>query len=91
MRDFCINQTTVKIYFDNQSTIHLSKNPQYHTRKKHIDIKYHFVHDIIEEGEVEVLKVHTSENDVDMLTKHVPKLKLLKCLELIGLDLPETG
>lgn len=35
------------LYSDNQSTIHLSKNPMFHDRTKHIDIKYHFIRDII--------------------------------------------
>lgn len=91
MKDLGLNQTVVKIYCNNQNAIHLLKNPQYHTRTKHINIKYHFVWDKIEELEIEVLKVYTSENVVDMLKKPVSKLKLLKCLELIGFNLPETG
>lgn len=91
MEDFGINQTIVKIFCNNQSVVHFPKNSQYHSRTNHIDIKYHFVRDKIEKGEIEVLKVHTSHNAADMLTKLVAKLKLLKCLELIGLDLLEKG
>lgn len=57
------------IVSDNQSMIHLSKNQQIHSRIKHIDIRYHFVREQIENGSIEVFKVHTSENAVDMLTK----------------------
>lgn len=90
MKDFGLDQTVVKIYCDNQSNIHLSKNPQYHTRIKQIDIKYHFVCDKIETRELEVYKVHITENAAAMLTKLVLKPKLLKCLELISFDLPEA-
>ena len=68
MKDFGIKHLVVKIYYDNQSTIHLSKNPQFHSRTKHIDIKFHFIGEKIEVGEIEVLKVHTSENATDMLS-----------------------
>lgn len=68
MEDFGINQTIVKIFCNNQSVVHFPKNSQYHSRTNHIDIKYHFVRDKIEKGEIEVLKVHTLDNATDMLT-----------------------
>ncbi|XP_038887051.1 mitochondrial carnitine/acylcarnitine carrier-like protein [Benincasa hispida] len=37
------------------------------------------------------MKIHTSDNAADMLTKPITKLKLSKCLELIGFNLPEKG
>lgn len=45
---------------------------------------------MIEKGEIEVVKVHTSENAADMLTKLVPKLIFLQCLDMIGFELPKT-
>ena len=84
LKDFGLSQKSVKIYCDNQSTIHLSKNQQYHSRTKHIDIKFHFIREQIEKQEVEVLKVHTSENTTDILTKVVTRTKFLKCLQTIG-------
>ena len=89
MKDFGIKQSIVKIYCDNQSTILLLKNSQYHSRTKHIDIKFHFIRAKIEVGEIEVLKVQTSENAANMLTKLVSKMKLQKCFELVGFNLPE--
>lgn len=73
-----------------KANIHLFKNPQYHTRIKQIDRKYHFVCDKIETREIEVHNVHITENAAAMLTKLVLKPKLLKCLELISFDLPEA-
>ena len=43
VKDFGIWYKSVKIYCDNQSTIHLSKNQHYHSRIKHIDNKFHFI------------------------------------------------
>ena len=42
------------IYEDNQSTICSAKNQQIHEKTKHIDIKYHFVHDLVEAGRIKV-------------------------------------
>ena len=72
-------------------TINLSKNPQYHSRTKYIDIKFHFIREKIEGGEIEVLKVQTSEKCCRHAHQVVSKLKLQKCLELVGFDLPEKG
>lgn len=36
-------QDTVVIHCDNQEAIHFSKNPQYHERTKHVDVKPHFI------------------------------------------------
>lgn len=51
----------VKIKIDNQSAIALCKNPVYHERSKHIDVKYHFVRSCVEDGKVEVEHVRTDE------------------------------
>ena len=57
------------IYEDNQSTICLAKNQQVHGRTKHIDIKYHFVRDLVEAGRIKV-EYCASENMIaDILTK----------------------
>ena len=45
----------ITFYKDNQSAIAMSKNPQFHGRSKHIDIKYHFVRDQVQKKAVTVL------------------------------------
>ena len=42
----------VKIHEDNQGSIALAKNPEYHKCTKHIDIRYHFVREKVEDGQV---------------------------------------
>ncbi|KAG2758352.1 hypothetical protein Pcac1_g29503 [Phytophthora cactorum] len=44
------NDEAVKIYEDNQGSIALAKNPEFHKRTKHIDIRYHFVREKVEDG-----------------------------------------
>jgi len=51
------------------SAIYLAKNQVYHVRTKHIDVKYHFVWDVFEDGDIEVKKIQTKDNPTNMLTK----------------------
>ena len=53
-------------------------------RTKHIDIRYHFVRDIIEQGMVKVCKISTHDNPADMMTKSVPVTKFELCSSLVG-------
>ncbi|XP_031265285.1 secreted RxLR effector protein 161-like [Pistacia vera] len=71
------------IFSDSQSAIHLSKNPVYHERTKHIDVRYHFVRDLISRDEIALLKVSTEENPADMGTKTVIHTKFKHCLNLL--------
>ena len=65
-------QRYVDVFCDSQSAIHLTKNSMYHERKKHNDIRLHFIKDVIEEGLVQVEKISTDVNPVALLTKVIP-------------------
>ena len=73
------------VFCDNQSAIHLTKNPMYHERSKHIAVKYNFIRETVSEGIVAVKKVATVDNPADMMTKPVPLHKFKHCLDLIGI------
>lgn len=47
-----LKQEQVVVHCDNQSAIHLSKHQVFHERSKHIDVKLHFVRDVIAKGGV---------------------------------------
>ena len=61
----------ITIYEDNQSVFAMSKNPQFHGRSKHIDIKYHFVRDQVEKKAVTVLYCPTGSMLADLFTKGI--------------------
>lgn len=63
----------VKLFIDNKSAIALSKNPIYHNRSKHIDIRYHFIRSCLEDKLIEVEHISTVEEIADILTKALRK------------------
>ena len=75
LRDFKVKQDMMRVNCDNQSALHLMKNPTFHSQTKHIDIRYHFVRDVVDDGLVSLLKIHTDANPTDVLTKSMAREK----------------
>jgi hypothetical protein len=73
--EFGIHQDVIKVYCDNHSAICLTKNNMYQFKTKHIDIKYHYIRDIVGEGNIKVDKIHSDENPTDMFTKSLSNTK----------------
>lgn len=69
---------------DNQSAIKLVKNPEYHKRSKHIDVKYHFIREKFQEGVFQIQYVATDEQFGDIFTKPLSRVKFEKFRNLIG-------
>ena len=61
----------VKIFENNQGSIALAKNPKFHKRTKHIDIRYHFVREKVEDGQVVLQYVSTTDKLADTMTKAI--------------------
>jgi len=81
--DLGIEQDLLKINCDSTSAIYLAKKQVYHARTKHIDVKLYIVREILDEGDIELLKVHTKENLADILTKVVSEVKFTHCKEML--------
>ena len=71
------------VFCDNQSAIFLAKYQKYYARTKYIDVKYHYVIEIIEGGDMLLKKINTKDNPSDMLTKVISGVKFQYCLKLI--------
>ncbi|KAL7083944.1 hypothetical protein ACP275_14G193700 [Erythranthe tilingii] len=67
--DYGISQDLLHIYCDNMSAINISKNPVQHSRTKHIEIRYHFIRNLVEEGSVSLEYVTTEKQLADIFTK----------------------
>ena len=77
---------TSNIYEDNQSTIKLIEGEMTGSRTKHIDIRYHFVHQFIKDNEVNLLYVKSEDNIADMMTKPFSAEKLKLFRKLVNLN-----
>ena len=71
------------IYEDNQSCIALATNPIYHSRTKHIDIKYHFIRDHADK-EVDIVYCPTKDMVADALTKPLARPAFERHIEALG-------
>eukprot|EP00253_Pinus_taeda_P007219 PITA_07219 len=75
---------TTVILCDNQSGIRFSVNPVFHDRSKHIDIKYHYIRDMVQRGAIRLQHIGIDEQFTDILTKPLRKVKFLTCRERLG-------
>lgn len=64
---------------DNTSAVKLIKNPEFHQRSKHIDVRYHFLRDLYNRGEIDITYVTSEEQLADICTKALPKPRF-ECL-----------
>jgi len=72
------------IFCDNQSGIHLSKNLVFHNHSKHIDIRYHFIWNMVQQGAIRLQHIRTDEQVTNILTKPLGKVKFLSFRERFG-------
>ncbi|GKE28121.1 hypothetical protein Tco_1443505 [Tanacetum coccineum] len=67
--DYGYNFMNTKIFIDNESTICIMKNPLFHSKTKHTEIRHHFIRDSNEKKIIQMNKIHTDQNVTDLLTK----------------------
>ena len=73
------------MFTNSQSAIHLVKNSALHSKTKHIQLRYHFIRSVLEDGQLKLEKIHTNDNPADMLTKVVTREKLNSSSASVGL------
>ncbi len=90
MADICESaKGPTDLFEDNQGTIAMAKNPVSHSRTKHIDIKYHYVREAIQEKAIQVTYCPTENMLADLLTKPLPRVRHQSLRKLIGIvELP---
>jgi len=80
-----VNTQTLKVFCDSRGAISLAKNAITSQRSKHIDVRWHFVRDHVENGNIEVKHLSTDEMSADILTKPLNKPKIKFFCEKLGL------
>jgi hypothetical protein len=73
------------IIFGQSTAISLTKDGSYHTRTKHIDIQYHFIRFMVQEGNFSLIYCPTEDMTVDTLTKPLPSIKAKHFAAALGL------
>ena len=81
----------VVLNIDNKSAISLCKNPVHHDRSKHIDTKYHYIRQCVEESKIEVNYVCTNDQLADILTKSLGRVKFAEMRGRIGVQAVKMG
>ena len=66
---------TVELRVDNSSAIELTKNPAFHSKTKHIDVRYHYIQMSIEKKWIKINHVPSKEKLVDIIMKALGKVK----------------
>ena len=81
-----LNEPSVKstlINEDNQSTIGMAKNPQYHRRAKHIDIKFHYIREQVEKKAIQLECCESKNMVADMVIKALLSSQSVKLREML--------
>jgi hypothetical protein len=71
---------------DNQGAIALAKDNKFHSRTKHIDLRYHFIREAVDEGKITMKYIPTTDNVADIFTKALAKPKFKGFVQLLGLE-----
>jgi hypothetical protein len=86
MEELGKKQENSMLYCESESVIHLAKNSTFHSKTKHIQLRYHFIRNALEDGHLKLEKTHTSQNPADTLTKGVTREKLSSYSVSVGLQ-----
>ena len=76
----------IAICGDNNGSLFIASNPVTETRSKHIDIRYHYIRDVIDRKLVEVFHIDGNENPADLFTKDLKHIKFHKFRGMLSLE-----
>lgn len=81
--------TATVIFGYNQGAIALAKNPQFHSRTKHITIQHHFLRKKLTKGKIDLQYIPMERQVADGLTKALPKDRFIIFCRAVGLDMED--
>jgi hypothetical protein len=75
----------VELKVDSKSALALARNLVFHECGKHIDLRYHFIHNCLVEGTVSTTYINTVDQLTDILTKALGRVKFQELRARIGI------
>ena len=75
----------VTIHCDSMAALAYAKDPKYHGKTKHIDLRYHFIRDMVAQKEVILKHIPTTRMIADPLTKPIAKESFMVHVRALGL------
>nr|GEU44580.1 putative ribonuclease H-like domain-containing protein [Tanacetum cinerariifolium] len=85
--DYGYNFIQTKIHVYNECAICVVKNIIYHSKTKHIEIRHHFIRDSYEKRLIEIMKIHTDYNIIDLLIEAFDVTRFQFLVASIGIEL----
>lgn len=74
------------LFIDNNGALRLSRNPEFHDRAKHIELKYHYLRKAVQKGQISTLRVDSKDNLADIFTKPLPRDAFQELVGKMGLQ-----
>ena len=74
------------LFIDNMSAVSVAKNPEHYGRMKHLDLRYHWLKDVVESGIISPVHLAGSAMPADILTKALPRVKVEEFRLMMGLQ-----
>ena len=89
LKEYNVEQDVMTLYCDNMSAINISKNPVQHSRTKHIDIRHHYIRDLVDDKVITLEHAVTEEQVADIFTKALDANQFEKLRGKLGICLLE--
>ena len=85
----CVFSNSLTMYEDNQACIYLSRNPGDFAKSKHIDTRYHFVREQVEQKTIILEKISTKDNLADVFTKPLDRKQFNIITDMFMTNVPD--
>jgi len=80
-----LQKSPTEVQEDNQAAINISRNQVYHGRLKHVDVRVHYIRELVSTGVIKLVYCNTQIMIADLLTKPLSRDRFDQLRELLGL------
>ncbi len=87
LSELSINLGPIPLCGDNQGSIFMASNPVQECRIKHIDIRYHYIWEVVRQRQIKLYFINGADNPADMFTKNLGCVKFTQFRSTLGLEI----